>query len=66
MKFAILTTATLIVASISGCGDRFSFSTECDWAQPIRPSPADVLTRGTKEQIVAHNEDGAKQCGWKP
>lgn len=29
-------------------------------------SRSDVLTRQTKNQILAHNETGAKLCGWKP
>ena len=33
---------------------------DCDWAQLIRPSRQDVLTRQTKEQIVAHNEIGSR------
>lgn len=36
----------------------------CSWARPIRPSVADVLTDGTVRQILAHNETGAKVCGW--
>jgi hypothetical protein len=24
-----------------------------------------VLTRQTREQILSHNESGAKICGWK-
>lgn len=39
---------------------------DCDWAEPIRPSRADVLTDGTLEQIVAHNEIGERLCGWRP
>ena len=37
-----------------------------DWAEPIRPSRDDVLTDGTLEQIVAHNEIGERLCGWRP
>ena len=29
-------------------------------------SPEDVLTDGTARQIVAHDETGAKLCGWEP
>lgn len=38
----------------------------CDWAAPIRPSRADVLSEGTLAQIVTHNEIGARLCGWRP
>ena len=39
--------------------------TDCDWAEPIKPSRADVLTDDTLAQIVAHNEIGERLCGWK-
>ena len=29
-------------------------------------SREDVLTDGTLEQIVAHNEIGERLCGWRP
>lgn len=54
----------LIVVLTSGCVT--GTADECAWARPILPSAADVLTRGTKEQIVAHNEAGAALCGWRP
>jgi hypothetical protein len=37
----------------------------CHWAKPIRISRADILTEATAEQILAHNEMGAKRCGWE-
>jgi hypothetical protein len=36
--------------------------TECAWAEAILPSKDDVLTRGTAEQIVAHNEKVQRFC----
>jgi len=39
--------------------------TACRWTKPIYISKSDVLTDGTADQIVAHNETGAKRCGWK-
>jgi hypothetical protein len=54
-------------ALTAGCAtDPTSQSDTCDWAQPIRPSRADVLTEGTLAQIVIHNELGARLCGWTP
>ncbi len=50
---------------IPGCATDPRLKSDCDWAQPIRPSRTDVLTRQTKEQILAHNEAGARICGWK-
>lgn len=56
-----------IAALSAGCGiDRRFLHEDCDWAQPIRPSHADVLSENTKAQILAHNEIGARLCGWRP
>jgi hypothetical protein len=52
----------LIAACVAGC----AHPSDCDWASPIRPAPEDDLTRGTVEQIVAHNETGQQLCGWTP
>ena len=52
----------LIAASVAGCVR----ASDCDWASPIRPAPEDAMTRGTVEQIVAHNETGQQLCGWTP
>jgi hypothetical protein len=38
----------------------------CDWAAPIRHSRADQMTDATARQILAHNETGARLCGWQP
>jgi len=54
-----------IAVSAAGCATDPRLKSDCDWAQPIRPSRSDVLTRQTKEQILAHNEAGAKICGWR-
>lgn len=37
-------------------------ATECSWAQYITVSKKDVLTRETKEEIVAHNAKVEKFC----
>jgi len=39
-----------------------ALKSDCDWATPIRPSKADVLTRKTKEMILAHNETVRRVC----
>ena len=54
----------LIAVSTAGCATERLARNDCDWAQPIRPSRNDVLTRQTKEQIAAHNEAGARICRW--
>lgn len=53
-----------LAVSLAGCG--IKIGTECDWAAPIRPSRSDQLTPDTQRQILAHNETGAKLCGWQP
>jgi hypothetical protein len=39
----------------------------CDGWSPIRPTRADTQTMSDRlvEQVLAHNEHGAKVCGWK-
>ena len=37
----------------------------CAGWRAIHPSREDVLTRGTKEQIIAHNEYGQHRGCWK-
>jgi hypothetical protein len=54
----------LIAVSIAGCATNPLTRSDCDWAQPIKLSRQDVLTRQTKEQIAAHNEVGARLCRW--
>lgn len=58
---AFLRRAALIasVALLAGC-----VTNDCDWAEPIYPSPADDLTDETADAILIHNETGAAICGW--
>ena len=67
MKFATLTALTLTIGLTAGCAIEPRWvHDDCDWAEPIRPSRADVLTDGTLAQIVAHSEIGERLCGWRP
>ena len=66
MRYKRTAMLLLIAVSIAGCVTDPRLKSDCDWAQPIRPSRQDVLTRQTKEQIAAHNEAGARICGWRP
>lgn len=62
MRWTLWPLLMLTSISLGGCGattDSF-----CDVAAAIRPSPRDVLTDGTR-QILAHDQIGAKLCGWK-
>ncbi|WP_157384202.1 hypothetical protein [Burkholderia glumae] len=40
--------------------------TGCSWTKPIYLDKADVLTDATASAVLAHNQAGAKECGWKP
>jgi hypothetical protein len=64
MTFRTAAILLSIAVSNAGCATDLRLQSDCDWAQPIRPSRADVLTRQTREQIASHNEAGAKLCGW--
>lgn len=66
MMCRLTATLLLIAVSTAGCATDPRLKSDCDWAQPIRPSRQDVLIRQTREQILAHNEVGARICGWKP
>ena len=67
MTFKTLTVLIWSVGLTAGCAIEPRGGRDvCDWAEPIRPSRADVLSDGTLAQIVAHNEVGARLCGWVP
>lgn len=52
---------SLTLSWTSGCAS--TPATECAWAKIITVSRDDVLTRQTKEEIVAHNEKYETFCG---
>jgi hypothetical protein len=58
-----LPTVALIAVLAGGCAIDPALRSDCDWATPIRPSKDDVLTRKTKEMILAHNEVVRRECG---
>lgn len=55
---------TSILVLTSGCATK-GVGNFCDVSEAIHPSRADVLTEGTKRQILKHNEYGASACGWQ-
>ena len=65
MRFKPTAMLLLIAVSTVGCATDPRLRSDYDWAQPIRSSRMDVLTQQTKEQMVAHNEVGARICGWR-
>jgi hypothetical protein len=57
----------LMVIGLVGCAPQTQppvRTTNCAGWREIRPSREDVLTRGTIDQILAHNEYGAEQGCW--
>lgn len=66
MRFKTAAMMLSIAVLIAGCATDPRLKSDCDWAEPIRPSRQDVLTRQTKAQILEHNTAGAKICGWRP
>jgi hypothetical protein len=67
MTCKTLSALILSAGLTAGCGsDPGGLYEECDWAEPIRPSRQDDLSDATLAQIVAHNEVGARLCGWRP
>lgn len=56
MKILALTCTLLVSGCIHGTAD------ECAWVRVIMPSTADVLTDGTKRQIVKHNLKVGEFC----
>ena len=58
----MLTSALIAGGAISLGGGATS---NCAGWSPILPSRSDKMTIGTKQQILAHNEFGAKQGCWK-
>jgi hypothetical protein len=67
MRYKTRVALILSAALSAGCAiDPGRYHATCDWAEPIRPSRDDVLTEGTLAQIIAHNDIGARLCGWRP
>lgn len=60
MTFKTWALMSVVIVSLGGCAIN-----DCDWAQPIRPNAADILSDDTVSQILTHNETGAAICGWR-
>jgi hypothetical protein len=52
----------VMLSATSGCVS----PKDCDWAEPIRltANDVDVISPGLARDLLAHNETGAKVCGW--
>lgn len=51
----------LLASCAAGGGGSF-----CTTARPIYVEVEDVFTTATVRMILAHNETGARLCGWQP
>ena len=60
-RIAMLVTALTLTAS---CATGGPATDGCEWTAPILISQDDDLTDGTARQVLAHNEAGARVCGW--
>lgn len=56
----LLASATLL----AGCATGGAGTSPCSGWRPIYVSRTDALTPDTARQILAHNETGARLCGW--
>lgn len=56
------------VLVLAACQTVPSGNTFCDIAKPIRPtaSQVDAMTDAQVRELLAHNQKGAKLCGWRP
>lgn len=66
MKSTRLALLMLTLACLGGCGK--TAGDFCDVAKPHRPSAASVavMSDAEKREIIAYNEHGERECGWKP
>lgn len=68
-RFAVKKTIVLLasLALLTGCATAGPVTDQgfCAVARAIYVSVQDVLTEGTADQIEAHNNTGARLCGWK-
>lgn len=67
MKLRTMCAGLALALLLTGCAE-IGPATEgsCAAFRPIYVSRADALTDGTAEQILVHNETGARLCQWRP
>lgn len=69
MKSLRCLTLMLISGFLIGCATKYEPAPApafCTIGRAIYPSHEDVMTPETKRQILAHDELGARLCGWGP
>lgn len=60
-KLALIGLLILLPSCSGGGGGSF-----CAAARPIYVTARDAMDRSTAADILAHNETGARLCGWEP
>lgn len=55
----------VILIPLAACANDGAAPSVCAPWRPILVTPRDALERGTAADILAHNETGARLCGWK-
>lgn len=58
----------MVCLLLAGCTAPTYAPDYCLLASPLRPNGAawDAADQIFKQQVVTHNETGAKLCGWQP
>lgn len=66
MKY-VIALIPLMMLPLTGCetSGRGTSQSFCTAGHPIYLSKDDKLTKATERAILAHDEIGAKLCGWK-
>lgn len=67
LMFSRVLTVSLMLLSLSGCGNgggARAIDTGCEWVRPIYVSDydIDVMSALTQRQILTHNETWEKNC----
>lgn len=63
MGKGLILAALLALAACQTPGGSF-----CDVAKPMRPTAAEIdgMSDDSVAAVLAHNEKGARLCGWRP
>lgn len=67
-KLRMTLLALPLCAFVSGCQNGSPVDSFCLVSEPIRPTRAqfNAMSDAEARRTLAHNEYGAKRCGWKP
>jgi hypothetical protein len=60
-----LIASLILLTNCASVGPAPMIDSFCATEKPILVGKGDVLTKETAREILAHNEYGARKCGWK-